>query len=160
MKKLLILILVFLLAFSISACRSRDIDELKTMISSMDLDYADEEYSGEDYEGIEIAGRGSIIMYEPDFNILSTLYAAEKKLARLEFEITESSNEKSVYITYLALGYIDQINEIYISHEYSSTEIDGYRIDMSSEEWIKAVSHYSAETILKILIDLEIIIKE
>jgi hypothetical protein len=160
MKKLVIFVLTLLFVLSLSACGSRDIDELKTMISSMQLDYADEDYAGEDYDGVEIAGRGSIVMYEPTYDMLMVDYASEGKLAMLDFEVSEAENEQSIYITYLNIGYIDQKNQLFLDHEYSSVEIDGYRIDMSMEQWINAISYYNVETVLEILVDLGIIIKE
>jgi hypothetical protein len=160
MKKLVIFVLTLLFVLSLSACGSRDIDELKTMISSMQLDYADEDYAGEDYDGVEIAGRGSIVMYEPTYDMLMVVYASEGKLAMLDFEVSEAENEQSIYITYLNIGYIDQKNQLFLDHEYSSVEIDGYRIDMSMEQWINAISYYNVETVLEILVDLGIIIKE
>jgi hypothetical protein len=160
MKKIFIFMIAILLVFSLVACGGQKTNELKTLISSMELDYEDTDYAGEDYDGVEIGGHGAVVLYDPTFETLMVIYASKGKLAMLDFAVTESENGEAIYITYLAIGYIDQKNELYLSQGYNSAEVDGYRIDMTMKEWTTNISYYSVETVLDILVDLGIIEQE
>ena len=160
MKKLFIVLLILISSLALVACEGKNVDTLKVMIQSMELEDSNTEWDPTDYEGTLVTGQGAFLMYDEEYGYLTVVYPGKDQAAMLDFEMTSNEDGTSTYITYFTIAYFDLDKELSVEYTYTSVEVDGYRVDMSIDEWIETVRFYSVETILNILIDLELIVKE